>query len=331
MKKNINNKIDFVITWVDGNDKNWLSEKNKYLNVKGDSNLNRFRDFDNLQYLFRGIDKYTPWVNKVFFVTWGHLPSWLDTKNPKLRIVNHKEFIPEEYLPTFNSNVIEMNLHRIKDLSDNFVLFNDDLFILDKLSDKDFFVNDLPRDYYVEYIKKNPSKRHQIMRKNYYDVIDDHFIKKNVLRSNMSKILNIKYGKYIFNNILSLKNKTFNDFLDLHATQAFNKSTFNKAWNMEYDKLNEACKNKFRANNDIGKNICRYLHLLEGKFSPYILKSKYFEVSNDNNILIKHIKGKRSKIICINDAKVDVDFESAKIEVNNALNSILPEKSSFEK
>ena len=51
-------KIDFVILWVDGNDKNWLAEKNKYLNIKGDIGVNRFRDWENMQFLFRVIEKY---------------------------------------------------------------------------------------------------------------------------------------------------------------------------------------------------------------------------------------------------------------------------------
>ena len=119
---NKNEKIDIVILWVDGNDPKWQKEKNKYLETKGDSKVNRFRDFDNLQYLFRGIEKYADWVNKVFFITWGHLPEWLNEKNEKLEIINHEDFIPKEYLPTFNSNVIEMNLHRIKNLSSHFII-----------------------------------------------------------------------------------------------------------------------------------------------------------------------------------------------------------------
>lgn len=143
--KNVNTeeKIDFVILWVDGNDKAWQDEKNKYLDIKGDTGENRFRDCNNLQYLFRGIEKYASFVNKVFFITWGHIQAWLDTTNPKLEIVKHEEFIPKEYLPTFNSNVIELNLHRIKNLSEKFVLLNDDLFFLKETKKEDFFIKRL--------------------------------------------------------------------------------------------------------------------------------------------------------------------------------------------
>ena len=72
--------IDFVIPWVDGNDPEWRSEKNVYCgNNKSSSSEKdirdeRYRDWDNLQYWFRGVEKFTPWVRKIHFVTWGHLP-----------------------------------------------------------------------------------------------------------------------------------------------------------------------------------------------------------------------------------------------------------------
>jgi len=53
-------------------------------------------------------------------------------------IVNHKDFIPEEYLPIFNSNAIELNMHKIKELSENFVYFNDDMFVLKEMKKEAF-------------------------------------------------------------------------------------------------------------------------------------------------------------------------------------------------
>ena len=125
------NDIDIVLLWVDGNDPLWREEKNKYSPVKEDysSADNRFRDWDNLQFLFRGIEKFAPWARYVYFITWGHTPKWLNTGHPKIKVVNHRDYIPERFLPTFNSNTIELNLHRIEELSDQFVLFNDDMFL----------------------------------------------------------------------------------------------------------------------------------------------------------------------------------------------------------
>lgn len=134
--------IDCVILWVDGSDPEWIAQKNKYAGIKienVDNKEDRYRDWDTLKYLFRGIEKYASWFRKVFLVTCGQIPEWIDTSYPKLEIVFHEEFIPEQYLPTFNSHTIELNLHRIKELSNEFVYFNDDMFILRKTRPTDFF------------------------------------------------------------------------------------------------------------------------------------------------------------------------------------------------
>ena len=148
-------KIDFVILWVDGNDEKWQAEKNKYLqdglSSKATSS-NRFRDWDILKYWFRSVEKFAPWVNNIYFVTYGHLPKFLNVNHPKIKIVNHKDYIPNEYLPTFNSSAIEIGINNIPNLEEKFVFFNDDMFILDKVEPSVFFKNKLPCDQYVENV-----------------------------------------------------------------------------------------------------------------------------------------------------------------------------------
>ena len=98
-------EMDFVMAWVDGNDPAWQKEKRRVENVpdttaETDVREERYRDWDNLQYWFRGVEQFAPWVRKIHFVTWGHLPKWLNTEHPKLHIVKHEDFIPSEFLPT---------------------------------------------------------------------------------------------------------------------------------------------------------------------------------------------------------------------------------------
>ena len=83
----MNEKIDFIITWVDGWDKERQKERNKYAWKDPEDFADyRFRDMDTLKYLFRWIEKFAPRVNNVFFVTCGHYPSWLNLDYPKLRL-----------------------------------------------------------------------------------------------------------------------------------------------------------------------------------------------------------------------------------------------------
>lgn len=148
--------IDFVITWVDGSDEEWLKAKTMYtdnMNEKDqrENSSVRFRDWSIFKYWFRAVEQYAPWVRKVYFVTWGHVPAWLDTSCEKLVIVKHTDFIPKEYLPTFNSLTIEANLFRIKGLSENFVYFNDDIFLNKAVTPDLFFINNKPVACAVAY------------------------------------------------------------------------------------------------------------------------------------------------------------------------------------
>ena len=71
--------IDFIMIWVDGNDPEWQKEKRKYQpGDAADDREIRYRDWDNLQYWFRAVEKFAPWVNRIHFVTCGHLPKWLN-------------------------------------------------------------------------------------------------------------------------------------------------------------------------------------------------------------------------------------------------------------
>ena len=141
------NEIDFVILWVDGNDPAWREEFVRTRQAENDDASEiRYRDWRNLHYWFRSAERFAPWVRKVHFITWGHLPAWLRRDHPKLHIVNHRDFIPAEYLPTFNSNTIELNIHRIEGLADRFVLFNDDTFLTRGCRPEDFFRRGVPCD-----------------------------------------------------------------------------------------------------------------------------------------------------------------------------------------
>lgn len=328
------NKIDFVITWVDGNDPKWIEEKNEYSNVKGDKRENRFRDWDNLEYLFRGIEKFAPWVNKVFFVTWGHLPSWLNTDNEKLVVVNHKDFIPEKYLPTFSANPIELNLHRLKGLSENFVFFNDDTFIINKLEEEDFFKSDLPCNAAVlsPVFALDKSGFQKLVMNDMY-LINKHFNKKESMKGNFSKWFSLNYGKELIKTIFLNSWDAFSGFMEEHNANSYNKSTFEKVWSEEEEILDRACLNKFRnVDEDVNQYLMKYWQICSGKFFPRKLKNLgYFEYNENNDEMYSAIINQKKKLVCLNDVEGTYDFEKEKERTKAALDKILGEKCSFEK
>lgn len=330
------NPIDFVITWVDGNDTKWQEEKEEYLENKiNDSNSAiRYRDFETLKYWFRSIEKYTPWVNKIFFVTCGQIPEWLNTDNKKLVLINHKDYIPNEYLPTFNSNVIEIYMNRIPNLSEQFVYFNDDTFIVNHMKKEDFFKNGKPKDALnfniISAQKENNLIGHTIL--NNMEILENNFSKINVIKQNFLKVLNWKYGMKNIKTILLFPWTHFSGIENQHMPISYLKSTFEKVWSKESKRLFEMSKNRFRTKDDYNLWIFKYWQLVTGNFIPKSYKKcKYYDLKNDNTKFIKEIKKFKYNMVCINDSDLELDFDRVKLELKDMFEEIFPKKSEFEK
>ena len=326
--------IDFVIIWVDGNDPEWQEDKFKYSeDTDGDKRNIRFRDWDNLQYWFRAVENYAPWVNKIHFVTWGHLPSWLNTNHPKLNIVKHEDYIPEEYLPTFSSHPIELNLHRIEGLAERFVYFNDDMFLTRKVEKEDFFKNGLPCDVPVPYPCGNTSRLSiGAIISNNMGIINTRFNKKESIKNNFLKWYNPFLYKRHFISVLTMAPyKHFGNFLTTHLQHSYLKSTFIEVWEEEEETLRKTSENKFRSSSDVNQWLMRYWQIASGNFSPSdINDGKLFMLGNDNEEAFEAIRKQKYKTVCTND-KIDIDdFEKQKELLKNAFDSILPNKSKFE-
>lgn len=123
--------VDAVYTWVNGASARFRQGLARYVGGEvEDASEARFRDNDELRYSLRSLVRFAPWVRRVHLVTNGETPAWLDPGAEGLALVRHEEIFPDpSVLPTFNSNAIELHLHRIPGLSRKFVYLNDDLFL----------------------------------------------------------------------------------------------------------------------------------------------------------------------------------------------------------
>lgn len=328
-----NGKIDFVIPWVDGNDPKWQKEKNEVLHTTDKIDCERYRDWDNLKYIFRGIEKNASWVNKVYFITWGHLPEWLNTNNEKLVIVNHKDYIPKKYLPTYSSHVLELNLHRIENLSDNFVYFNDDTFIIDKLNEEDFFINNLPRDYAIltSICSEQDFLFPHVLINNMY-VINKNFNFMDIFKKNITNWFNVKYGLGQFRTFLLLPWKSFTGLKYSHIPSSFNKKTFFEIWDKEYEILDNTCSHKTRDFSDVNQYVIKAWQIAKNNFVPMSPKlGRLYSISDDLTEIGNAITKKKFKLLCLNDSKSIKNFEATKDSINKMLNDLYPDKSSFER
>ncbi|NQJ69176.1 capsular biosynthesis protein [Streptococcus suis] len=327
-------KIDFVVTWVDGQDPIWLEERAKFdsnIDLKKDINdVSRYRDLDFFKYWFRAVEKYAPWVNKIFFVTYGHLPKWLDTSNPKLVVVKHTDFIPQEYLPTYNSNVIELNLHRISNLGEQFVLFSDDVFLNNYVEESDFFVEGLPKDFGIyKPILPDGDFAHTLV--NNTMIINKYFEEKETFRRNRWKFFNKSYSKYNLHNVFSLFYKGIIGYHNAHVSLSHLKSTFNTVWDKEFDRLHQVCLHKFRTKDEISHWLMSNWNIESNLFVPQQLSFGKTYPMEDLVSIEKDLKNHHSKVICINDSSDVKDFVSSSEYICRLFENALPEKSSFEK
>lgn len=329
--------IDIVVLWVDGSDPEWLTEKARFStetedNVQADS-ANRYRDWDFMKYWFRGIEKYAPWVRTVHFVTYGHLPPFLNTDHPKIHVVNHKEIMPEDCLPNFNSAAIEINLHRISGLSERFIYFNDDMFLLKPVKPTDFFKNGQPclegLQATITSIGDGNAFYHHIL--NDVDVINRHFHKRQQMKQHPLKWFNFRYGMQLLRNVFLSPWERYVGFKNSHLPTPFLKSTFEKVWEEEYKLLDRTRQDRFRTYYDVNQYVFRYWQLASGAFSP-CLQDGYFCCIRDDNCekICSIIREQKYQMICINDSIPTIDFETCKEAIHHAFESILSERSSFE-
>ncbi len=337
---NVPAPIDFVIIWVDGSDPDWIAEKNRWLVQAGrnpvpiDVGDNRYRDWDNLRYWFRAVEAYAPWVNKVHFVTCGQKPAWLNPDAPKLNLVSHRDFIPEEYLPTFSSHPIELNLHRIPGLSEQFVYFNDDFFLTAPVKPSDFFVNGLPCDSIAEEPIQFPvAELYNNILVNDIVFLNRHFDRMAVRKAHPGKWFSLRAPHDSFKNLVMtlVRKPYFFGFDTHHLPQAYLKSTLQTLWELDPEQFRDTCSHRFRDARDVSQCTAKFYQTLSGSFHPYD-KHRFgivLQGERDADRICQVIRRRQFKSMCINDCGI-VDFAGSMAKINRAFQDALPEKSSYE-
>lgn len=328
------NNIDAVVTWVDPTDPVWIKEKRRYL-TQEEQALNgeeKFRDWNVFKYWFRAIEKFAPWINNVYFVTYGHVPDWLNTKSGRLKVISHETFMPSEALPTFNSQAIELCFGNIKGLSENFIYFNDDMFLNNETTPEDFFLKDKPRDIAL-FNAVTPHQggiEHAIV--NNLEVINKYFNKREIEKKYFFNFYNYRYGKNVFRNLFLFPWRDFTGFYEPHTALSLKKSTYAKVWKLEDQILNETVYSRFREKNNVSFWLMRYWQICEGNMIPRKLSfSRMLYINNDIDLIKKEILYGKAKVLCINDSDKITDYESRKEQLIAAFNVKFPDKSSFEK
>lgn len=234
--------VDLVYLWCDGQDPQFVEAKKLLLTEDMDEDCVgeiRYIDNDELRYSLRSVYEFLPWINHIYIVTNNQRPKWL-LNHPKISVVDHKEFIPEALLPTFNSVTIEMYLDRIPNLSEKFLYANDDIFFNSYLQPADFFKGDVPL---VRFGCKFDKVLSSIEEAKKFLKEENSAYRKTLVRAWLT--ICKKYGE------------VFEFFLPTHSIDAFTKSLFRQVLK-NYPELLSVNSSKLRTGEEIQRVLFQF-------------------------------------------------------------------------
>jgi hypothetical protein len=288
--------MDAVITYVNGSDKLWINNYNKY--VKKPIEEARYRDWGTLPYLIKGIRKFMPFIDKIFLVVSGvsQVPENIDLTD--VRLVYHNMIIPERYLPCFNSCTIEMFLHNISDLSNEFIYFNDDTFVIGPVKETDFFVNGKPV-LNPHLITMSPFDTFRVFQENCV---------------NSTKLIRDKFVSTYPSNIYIRQE---------HIMRPMLKSTYKRVWDKCRTEILKSL-TRTRHNRNCNAYLFNNYDYMTGN---YVLKELNYKLIRTGDVLeniVKEITSGQHDILCMNDNS-DVNYKNRKY-IQEAFCSVIESK-----
>jgi len=302
--------VDLVYMWVDGNDPAWLAKKQRFMDKK--TNIaGRFQDNQELKYSLRSVEKHLPWIRKIFIVTDGQIPSFLNVSHPKIEVIDHSQIIPQENLPLFNSISIEYNIYKIPGLSEHFLLANDDTFVNADLSPSFFFQDGIP-----------------VMRMVYNPFMELKLKLKKALK------LRVNTHRLAIENAYKLFKEKFNVFYPIsqhHNIDPYLKSDFKAVVEEAFkEELAAVLSNRFRAKTDIQRVLVNYFGLVNKRgILKYVGRKESGRMRVHRTNYQEYIAKYNPQLFCINDSEHATDAHRAQVEP--FLKKLFPLKSAFEK
>lgn len=315
--------IDIVYTWVDQDEDfdrekmYWLNKSNiDYTKMKHSVDKRRFQDNEELKYSLRSLEKHFPYVNNIYIVVKdGQKPLYVNFDNPKIHLVNHSEIIPNEYLPTFNSMAIECYLHRIPNLSEYYLYFNDDIMLSNNV-DPSYFINfqsGIP--YSLHSYDNKKSYRH----KNYdYDnyFFEDGWHVNFLMLNELCK--NNEISRYTISHIPKMYKKS----LDYEIESRLKKYYFNNSSINSYDKTGMS---KFRKNDNLYLIAFLKQYLYVNWFNGNFKKTYECYMSSSNKLKYLNRDYNKVNFICIQSV-----LDNHHDYYHKVMEYFYPKKSQFE-
>lgn len=307
--------IDLVYMWIDGANPKWQEKKLIYTGRISDqtetNTIGRYLSNNELKYSLRSAEKHIPWIRKIFIVTDDQKPEWLNTAHPKIQVVDHKEIMPSDILPCFNSTVIEYFLYRIPGLAEHFLLANDDFFFNTNLSPDFFFSKD---GFPIVRLKRKPLGKW-------------HYRIKSLIGKKLGQ-----YARKVYEGALLVESMTGKYFPGVphHNVDAYRKSDFKNAVEEIFaEQVKRSQVHRIRTQGDIHRSAFSYYALATGRAHlKYVGRKESIRLLLYRYDLKKYIDKYKPSLFCVNDDQKVSDEHRKKIAP--FLNSLFPGKSEFE-
>ena len=284
-------KIDAVITWVDGSEPNYKLKLEE--NLKNKKIINRqYTQANEIDFCVASIIKFAPFVRKIFIVTDKQKPKFSRIRHmvslEKIEIIDHEEIFRDnlDCMPSFNIRSIDALLFKIKNLSDKFIYFNDDMFLIRETNKKDWF-------------KDNKAVLTGSWSKTY---------NKQLIKTIAQRIKNLLNIRPSFNaaqskaaNIVGFHNSYFKSF---HCGRPQIKSVIKDFYNKNPQRLTNQIKYKFRDGRQyMPYSLCWHLLIKENLYVESS-SNKLVEINKSRNLSAKKLE----KILRSIDLKAEVKF-----------------------
>jgi len=311
-----NMDIDLVYLWVDGDDPKWQEKKliftGKVSDTSESNNIGRYISNDELKYSLRSAEKHAPWIRKIFIVTDDQKPEWLDITHPKIQVVDHREIMPPEILPCFNSTVIEYFLYMIPGLSEHFLLANDDMFFNANLSPDFFFAND---GFPIVRLKRKPFGKW-------------HYRLKTLVGKKLGQ-----YSRKVYDGVL-LVEKNYGKYypgVPHHNIDAYRKSDYHKAVEEVFaEQILKSQKSQIRTYGDFHRSAFSYYALAIGHAHVrYVGRRESSRILVHRHNFVKYLHTYAPTLFCLNDSQRVT--HKHRLAINPFLIHLYPNKSEFEK
>ena len=314
--KNDIHSIDLVYLWVDGNNPEWQAKRAAFLGIKTENSLTNSRSYinnDELKYSLRSVERYAPWIRNIFILTDNQKPKWLDISNPKIKIIDQNNILPDKSLPCFNSNVLEHFLYKIPNLSEHFLLSNDDMFLNRTVLPSTFFAVD---GYPIIRLNQKPFRRFRWF-----------------LREKIFKKPHKLYSRALFNAAELVKNKfgVFYNGLPHHNVDSYLKSDCLRVSEQIFKNEIDLMKmNHIRSSNDIQRVIYSYVALAEKRgHLQYVSSKESLHVHIQKERHFEKLEKINPTFFCMNDTEYADENDRVRLKV--WLNNRFSKKSEFEK